>query len=230
MTLPRKIPSNNGVTVMNVKNRVRRYFNVGLRLSQAQRKLILEGEISIPVETEHALRATPAHQQIMLTLEEWWELAGQVASQANDAADDELQKKLDKIFLKINDLLEIHADENPSACLKTTQPLAEESVLLAQWVTDMLIGAEKLGIKSNPVVQFPLHGAKRAVVMMTPTIDGKIRKKLAAKDPNLTVSDVGGLLMAVSQALVDAGPLQQFALIMTAKSLMDCLRSEVNGC
>ncbi len=35
--------------------------------------------------------------------------------------------------------------------------------------------------------------------------------------------------MAVAEAMLDAPPLQCFALIMTAKSLMDCLEAEVTG-
>jgi hypothetical protein len=64
---------------------------------------------------------------------------------------------------------------------------------------------------------------------MTSTVDEKIQKKLTAKNPKLTVGEVGGLLMAVAEAMLDAPPLQGFALIMTAKSLMNCLESEVTG-
>lgn len=152
-----------------------------------------------------------------------------LASEANNADDKELQKKLDTIFLQIYDLLEIDTDEEPSTCLKISRPLAEDSVQLAQWAAEMLISAEQLGIESKPVVQFPLPGAKRAVVMMTKTVDEKIQKKLATKHPILTVGEVGGLLMAVCAALLDAAPWRQFALIMTAKSLLDCLNFEVKG-
>ena len=66
--------------------------------------------------------------------------------------------------------------------------------------------------------------------MMTPTIDEKIHKKLTAKNPMLTVGEVGGLLMEVLRALIDAPPTQQFVLdIMAAKSLMNCLEAEVTG-
>ena len=64
---------------------------------------------------------------------------------------------------------------------------------------------------------------------MIPAIDENIHKKLATLRPKLTVGEVGGLLMAVAEAMIDAHPLQCFALIMAAKSLMDCLEAEVTG-
>jgi hypothetical protein len=67
------------------------------------------------------------------------------------------------------------------------------------------------------------------VLMITPTIDENIKKKLSAKRPKLTVEDIGGLLIAVSEALIDAPPLQQFALISNAKHLKEFLEAEVNG-
>ena len=95
--------------------------------------------------------------------------------------------------------------------------LAEQSIQLAEWAAKMLIDAEQLGIKNKPVARFPLPGAERAVLMTTPTVDEKIQKKLAAKNPKLTIGEVGGLLMAVAEAMLDAPPMQGFALIMTAK-------------
>jgi hypothetical protein len=54
-----------------------------------------------------------------------------------------------------------------------------------------------------------------------------LEAKLAEKEPHVTVGDVGGLLIAVCEALLDAPPLQQFALILLAKNLKECLEMEV---
>ena len=64
----------------------------------------------------------------------------------------------------------------------------------------MLIGAEQLGIKSKPVARFPMPRAQRAILMRLPIISAKLQAKLAEDEPNLTVGDVGGLLIAVSEA------------------------------
>ena len=154
-----------------------------------------------------------------MTLDDWRELAGHIASEANDTGDKKLQRRLDTIFSKIQDLLDSHTDEEPSTSLKMKQPLAEESVQLAEWAARMLIGAEQLGIKSKPVARFPLPRAQRAILLRLPIISANLQETLAEDEPHLTVGDVGGLLIAVSEALLDAPPLQQFALILTAKRL-----------
>ncbi len=41
--------------------------------------------------------------------------------------------------------------------------------------------------------------------------------------------DVGGLLIAIADAMLDAPPMSGFAMIMTANSLIKCLESEVTG-
>jgi hypothetical protein len=212
---------------MTGRNRIEKYEKVGLRLTQAERKLILEGVTSLPEEFAQTIHATPANQRIMMTLDNWEELAGHIASEANNAGDTRLQKKLDTIFLKIHNLLEEHTDEELPTSLQIKQPLAEESVQLAEWAAKMLIGAEQLGIKSKPVTRFPLSGAERAVLMALPIISTNLEEKLAENEPHLTIGDVGGLLIAVSEALLDVPPLQQFALILTAKKLKDCLEAEV---
>lgn len=219
---------------MTRKKTIEKDEQVGLRLSLAERKLILEEPIHIHDKLAEPIRSTPTNAPVMLTLDDLDDLAGYIAAEANHTTDKTLRKKLDAIFSKIQDLLEMHSDQEPPRSLKIEdaqreKQLSEQTVQLAEWAAKILIGAEQLGIKSKPVARFPLPGAERAVLMMTPTIDKQIQKKLAAKNPKLTVGKVGGLLMAVSEALLDAPPLQGFALIMTAKSLMNWLESEVTG-
>ena len=207
---------------------------VGIKLSSPQRKLLLEEPISIHKGLAEPIRSTAATAPVRLTLDDWEDLAGHVAAEANHTKDKALRKKLDAIFAKIQDVLEAHSDEEPTQRLKVVDAqretqLTEQSVALAEWGAKMLIGAERLGIKSKPVARFPQPGAERAVLLMTPGIDETVQKKLMATNPKLTVGEVGGLLMAVAGAMLDAPPLQGFALIMTAKSLMNCLESEVTG-
>ena len=219
---------------MNIRKHIRKNEKVGFRLTKAERKLVLEGATGIPEDIEQTIRSTSANQPIMLTLDDWDELAGHIASEANDADDKKLQKKLDTILLKIHDLLETHIEEEPRSSPRLTdslkdKPLAWESAMLAELAAKFLISAERLGIKSKPVARFPLPAAERAVLIKTPIISVKLQKKLAAKHLKLTVEDVGGLLIAVSEVLVDAPPLQQAALTMTAQRLLKCLVSEVTS-
>jgi hypothetical protein len=170
----------------------------------------------------------------MIILDHWKELAGQIASEANDTEDKRLQRRLDAIFSKIQNLLETQADEVSPDSLKiegtqAEQPLARESVQLAEWAAKMLIGAEQLGIKSKPVARFPVPRAQRAILTRLPVTSANLEAKLAEQEPHVTVGDVGGLLIAICDALFDAPPLQQFALILIAKNLKECLEAEVGS-
>ena len=93
----------------------------------------------------------------------------------------------------------------------------------------MLIGAEQLGIKEKPVARFPLGWAERAVLLLFTAVDKKLLSKLETENPKVTIAEVGGLLMAVAEALLDAPPLHSKALLSTAESLMACLEEEVRG-
>jgi len=217
---------------MTGKKRIQRYEKFGLILTQAEKKLILGGIPNPPDEIAESVKATPDKQPIMLTLDDWRELGGRIASEANDTGDKELQNNLDTIFLKIQDLLEKHTDEGFLSSLAiqgnhTENPLAEESVQLAELAARLLIGAEQLGIKSKIIARCPLSKAECKVLMTTPILSADLMEKLAEDDPHLTVGEVGGLLIPISEALTDVPPLQQFALILTAKRLKECLESEI---
>jgi hypothetical protein len=214
---------------MTGNKRFQKYEKLGLRLTQAERKLILEGVTGLPEEIAQSIQATPVGQPILMTIDDWHGLAGYIASEANDTGDKRLQKRLDSIFSKIQDLLDAHHYEELPTSPMTKQPLTEESVQLAEWAAKMLIGAEQLGIKSRPVARFPLLWAQRAILMRLPILSADLQEKLAGDEPQLTVGDVGGLLIAFCEALIDAPPLQQFALILTAKGLKECLEAEVTG-
>ena len=68
----------------------------------------------------------------------------------------------------------------------------------------LLIGAEQLGIKNKPVARFPLPWSELGVLMLFAPIDEKTLRKLETEKPVLTVGEIGGLLMAVAEAMIDA--------------------------
>jgi hypothetical protein len=210
------------------KKRIQKYEKFGLQLTQVERKLILVAGAALPKDFTQVIESTPARQPVMMTLDDWRELVGHIASEANDAGDKNLQKKLDAIVLRVQELLDSHAVDAGPMSLEVRQPLVEESVQLAEWAARMLIGAERLGIKFKSVARFPVPRAHRAILTRLPIISPDLEAKISVDEPDLTVGDVGGLLIAVSEALTDAPPLHQFALILTAKSLKECLEAEVN--
>ena len=162
---------------MTDRNRIGKYDKFGLQLTEVERKLILDGVASLPQEIARTIEATPPKQPIMMTLDDWRELAGHIASEANDTGDKKLQRRLDTIFTKIQDLLDSHTDEGPSTSLKMNQPLAEESVQLAEWAARMLISAEHLGIKTKPIARFSMPRAQRAMLLRRPIISAKLQEE-----------------------------------------------------
>ena len=208
--------------------------NVGIKLSLEERKLILGDPIHIHEELADLIRFTPTGAPVLLTLDDLEDLGGYVAAEANHTTDKNVRKKLDAISSKIQDLLETHADEEPPKSLKIENAqrqklIADKVVQMAERAAMMLIGAEQLGIKDKPVARFPLTWSERAVLLLFAPIDEKTLKKLETEKPILTVGEIGGLLMAVAEAMIDAPGSQCNALSMTAKSLMGCLEAEITG-
>ncbi len=99
---------------MKGKRRIKPGEKLGLKLTLAQRGLLLESLLLIPREVEDAIRSTPPGEPLMFTLDELDDLAGHVAAAANHAEDKSLRDKLDRIYKKIAGLLDTHTDEPDS--------------------------------------------------------------------------------------------------------------------
>jgi hypothetical protein len=214
----------------------RKYIKPGellcLKLTRAERKLILDDPICIHDELADPIRSTPLDAPVRLSLDDLEDLGGYVAAEANHTSDPRLRKKLDAIFSKINHLLELHTDEEPPKSLRLEETqrerqLAEHTVRVAEWAATVLIAAEQLGIKNKQVARFPLTLQSQAVLLTVPTLNEKIRAQLGDKTPKLTVGEVGGLIIAISEALLDANPLHGLALTMAIQSLMNCMKDEI---
>jgi hypothetical protein len=219
---------------MTRKKNLGKAKRVALKLSIGERTLILGGPLQIHQGLAESIRATPTGATVLLSVDDLEDLSGYVAAEANHATDKKIRKQLDAIFKRIDDLLETHSDERPPRSLnfedaQKEKIIAGQAVELAEWAATMLIGAEQLGIKEKPVARFPLPWAERAVLVLFTAVDKKILTKLETEKPCLTVAEVGGLLIAVATALLDATPLQFNALLTIANSLMGCLEEEITA-
>jgi hypothetical protein len=207
---------------------------VALKLTIAERKLFLGGPINVPKDLADAIRSTPTGAPVMLNLDHLEDLGGYIAAGADQTKDNKVRKKLDFIFSKIQDLLKAHSDQESPKTLKIEDAprrklVANESIKLAALAAKMSIDATQLGITDRPVTRFPLSWAERGVLLLFTSTDKTILNKLEAEKPSVTTGEVVGLLMKVSEALLDAPQLHRQALLSTAKSLMDCLEEELSG-
>jgi hypothetical protein len=106
---------------------------VGLKLTQAQRSLLLDALHMISKEIERAIQTTPVDEPLMLTLGDLDDLAGHVAAGASHAEDKALGGKLDRISRKIEKLIESYTDGSLAV---------EEPGRFALDLIDLLMGHE----------------------------------------------------------------------------------------
>jgi hypothetical protein len=91
-----------------------------LRLTEAERALLLKTLVLIPTELEERINSTPPGKPVAISLEDLDDLAGHVAAEANHTKDKGVQKTLDRIAQRIEDLLDNNTAEaespGPTSC------------------------------------------------------------------------------------------------------------------
>ena len=85
---------------MKTRRHIKPGTKVGLKLTAAERKLILEDLICQDDNYIQVIRDTPARQPVQFTLDDWDGLSGYIAAEANHAEDKNLEKKLDALFAR----------------------------------------------------------------------------------------------------------------------------------
>ena len=94
------------------KKRIRPGENVGIKLTKAERTLLLTGMVYIPEEVEQAIRDSPASKPVRISLIDLESLAGHVAGEANHAKDKTIETVLHGIFIKVEELLDTYRDKD----------------------------------------------------------------------------------------------------------------------
>ncbi len=207
---------------------------IGLKLTTAERELVLESVMCLDGDYEEVLRKTPTGKPVMMTLDEFEDFGGYIAFEANHTADKKLQRKLDAVCQKIERILETHTDEEEPTTLKIgeaerARTTADQAAKLAEWAAMVLVTAELTRIENNPVGRFPSNNGGLAALATLSGIAPELKKKLANQDAELTIAEVASLTKSLGKSFADAEPKQQAALPMLAKSLMDCLQEQTAG-
>ena len=84
---------------------------LGLKLTPAERMLLLNAMHGLTEEIRDVMRATPTTQPVMLTLDDLDHFEGHIAAEANHTKDKKLRRRLDAISEKIQMHLNRHDDE-----------------------------------------------------------------------------------------------------------------------
>ena len=91
---------------------------IGLNLTAAERKLILDDLMCLDDSYAEVIKATPADQPVEFTLDDSDGLGGFIAAEADHTRDRKAGKKLDAIFNKVQKILDTYTDEEPLKTLK----------------------------------------------------------------------------------------------------------------
>jgi len=119
---------------------------VPLKLTIAQRKIVLEDLLCLEQDLEEAIRTTPAGKPVMMTLDDLDDFCGHVAAEANHCDDAKKRRILDAVFLKIQKLLEKHSDQEPPNTLKI------EDARQAKIVSGVLYQIKIILLGSKPAI------------------------------------------------------------------------------
>ena len=146
-----------------------------LKLTAAERTLVLEELLCIEKKFELAIRNTPPNQPVMMSFDDLDDFGGYIAAEENHCEDTSKAKKLDKIYRKIETVLDKFSDPSPPQTVKIEDPRAtkgasDKAVQITEWAAKALIAAEQLGIKKKPIDHFWLSPAHREVLLLVPGV------------------------------------------------------------
>lgn len=97
------------------KKRIQPTETVPLKLTDAERKLVLNEVLCLDQGYLDTIQSTPAGKPVMMTLTDLDDFGGYIAAEANHCENPRKEKKLDAIFEKIQKLLERYTDDGESA-------------------------------------------------------------------------------------------------------------------
>lgn len=204
---------------------------VPLKLTAAERKLVLEDLTCLDQDYEQIIRERPSGKPVMMSLDDLDDFGGYIAAEANHCDDKRKEKKLDAVFEKVQDLLGKYTDEEPPQTLKIEDArkdrvISDQAVQIAEFAAKSLVAAEQLRIKTKPLENFWLAPGQRELLLLIPGLPKTIKNKLA-KEKSLTVAEVASMTMALADDLPDGEAQKQVAVLFVAKHMMDRLQEGI---
>ena len=211
---------------------------VGLKLTAGERKLVLNDLMCMDEEHIQTIQDTPPEKPVPFTLDALDDFGGYVAAEANHTEDKTLQKKLDRIFEKVQSLLDQYTDEGPAPALKVFSPSddadRERAVKIAEFAAGILSMADRKDPKGTPnlsrtqTVKVKFTKPQRAAILELTSVKEPLRTLLdveskAPRTFKLMVNDLASLCFAISEAILDAERKEEVKLLSTAECVLDGL-------
>lgn len=198
------------------RERIQPDETVSLSLSKAERQSVLEQTFAPDALTDRLRVAMADQVEFHFTLDELEELHGYVAASANHADSSKLQKQLDRILLKIDRVLEAHADQNSSPNSAGTISLGE----LAEAMAAVLGGAfdrldDRIPVKPGDPIDLSLSFSQRQTIIEHTDAPKPLKDDLAAHPAKqqsvpFTLTELNELHDALcASACFASGPLKQ---------------------
>ena len=100
---------------MPIRKQIQSGEKLPLKLTAAERALLLAELLCLDPEIEQVIKNTPTSRPVMLTLDELEDLGGNVAAQANHCKENKKQKRLGLVFEKIQGLQDQFTDQEAPA-------------------------------------------------------------------------------------------------------------------
>lgn len=219
---------------MPTKKQIPPHEKLPLKLTAAERKLVLEGLTCLDQEIEQVIRDAPAGQPVMMTLDHLDVFGDSVAAEANHCNDKLKGKKLDAIFEKIQALRDKFTDEEPPKTVhieeaRKTKLVSDQAMQIAQFAAQALVAAEQLGFTKKKLDGFGLAPAQREVLCLIPGITKALKKKLAKNASTFTVGEVASMTLALAQDLPEGDARKQVAVMYLAQHLIDHLQGGITA-
>ena len=216
------------------KKQIQSHDRFGLKLTQAERSLLLDGLTLLPSVFEEEVKRTPTKEPVMLTLDDLDELGGYIAAEANHTHDKRKGKKLDAIFQKIQKLLGTHSDEEPPRTVnfydaRKSKTLTYNAVQVAEFAATAIMAAESMGIKTKPLEHFYLSPAQREVLLAVPDISKSIKTRLKNDNASFTIAEVASMTMSLVETSIEGTPRQKVAALLVVNHLTERLQAGIPG-
>ena len=98
---------------MPTKKHIQPGEKVPIKLTAAERKLVLEDLMCLDEDYEQIIQDTPTGKPVMMTLDDLDDFGCYIAADSHHCDDTKKQKKLGTIFQKVQDLLERYTVDEP---------------------------------------------------------------------------------------------------------------------